>query len=230
MTNLDRVLKSKKHYSAIKGPYSQGYGLPSVHVRLWELDHKEGRAPKNWCLQIWWLEKTPQSPLDSKEIKPVNLKGNQPWILIGRTDAPVWEAPVFWSSDVNSDSLEKTQMLGNTEGRRRRGCQRMRWLEGITDAMNMNWGKLWEMVRTERSGVLQLQRVRHYWVTDKHHFSKQILNKANHLTPHNDSRLHIINYSKGLRAKMLRLMSPKKGSWDSVSILQFRNSAWISSL
>ena len=73
--------------------------------------------------------------------------------------------------------------------------------------------------------MLHLQRVGHDWVTEKQHLNKQILNKANHLTPHNDSGLHIINYSKGLRAKMLRLMFPKKGSWDSVSILQFRHSS-----
>ena len=98
-----QCIEKQRHYSAFQsnGPYGQGYGLPSGHVWLWELDHKEGRMPKNWCLQTVVLEKTPESPLDSKEIKPVTLKGNQPWILIGRTDAdPV--APVFWSSDANS--------------------------------------------------------------------------------------------------------------------------------
>ena len=78
MTNLDSVLKSQRHYSADKGPYSQGYGLPSGHVWLWRLDPKEGRTPKNWCLRTVVLEKTLESPLDSKEIKPVNLKGDQP--------------------------------------------------------------------------------------------------------------------------------------------------------
>ena len=134
----------EKH-SADKGPYSQGYGLPTGHIQLWELDHKEGRVPKNWCLWTVALEKTPQSPLDSEEIKPVNLKGNQPWTLIGRTDAQD-EAPVFchlmmWTAD----SLEKSLMLGKIESRR--GCQKMRWLDGITDVMDMNLGKLQEMVR-----------------------------------------------------------------------------------
>ena len=81
-------------------PYSQGYGLPSGHVCFWELDHKEGRAPKNWCLRTVVLEKTPESPLDCK-INPVNLKRNQPWRLIGKIDAEA-EAPVFWSRDANS--------------------------------------------------------------------------------------------------------------------------------
>ena len=80
---------------------SQDYGFPSGHIRLWELHHKEGRVPKNWCLQTVVMEETHESPLDSKELKPVNLKGNQPWKLIGKTVAEA-EAPVVWSSDVNS--------------------------------------------------------------------------------------------------------------------------------
>ena len=90
------------------------------------------------------LEKTPETPLDNKEIKPVNLKGNQPSILIRKTEA---EAPEFWSPDANSQLREKTLMLGKTEGRRKRGCQRMIWLDGITDTVAINLGKLQEMVR-----------------------------------------------------------------------------------
>ena len=77
MTNIDSVLKCR-HCSANKGLYSQGHGLPSGHVWLWQLDHKDGRTPKNWCLRTVALEKTPESPLDSKEIKSVYLKGDQP--------------------------------------------------------------------------------------------------------------------------------------------------------
>ena len=90
------------------------------------------------------LEKTPETPLDNKEIKPVNLKGNQPSILIRKTEA---EAPEFWSPDANSQLREKTLMLGKTEGRRKRGCQRMIWLDGITDTVAINLSKLQEMVR-----------------------------------------------------------------------------------
>ena len=98
------VLKSRVCW---QDSYSQGYGLPSDHVWLWELDDEEGRTLMNWCLWTVVLEKTPESPLDSKEIKPVNLKGNQPWILIGRkTDAEA-EAPVFWSPDANSWPIGK---------------------------------------------------------------------------------------------------------------------------
>ena len=95
-------------------------------------------------------EKTPESSLDSKKIKPVNLKGNQLWIFIGRNDAEA-ETPVFWSSDANRDSLEKSLMLGKIDSRRRRGHQWVRWLDGITDAMNMNLGKLQEMVRNREA-------------------------------------------------------------------------------
>ena len=92
-------VEKQRYYFADKGLYSQGYGLPSCHIRFWELDPKEGWELKNWCLQTVALEKTPESPLDSK---PANLKGNQPWILIESTDAEA-EAPVFCNTiDSNS--------------------------------------------------------------------------------------------------------------------------------
>ena len=146
MTNLDSVLKSRDITLLTKIHIDKAYGLPSAHTWLWELDHKEGRRPKNWCLRTVVLEKTPESPLDSKEIKPVNLKGDQPWVFTGRTDAEA-EVPVFWSSDANRWLIGKVPDMGKIKGRRRRGHQRMRWLDGISDAMNVNLGKLWEMVR-----------------------------------------------------------------------------------
>ena len=79
-------VEKQRHYSADKGQYSQGYGLPSGHIWLWELDHKEGTAPKNWCLQTMILEEPPEGHLDSNEFKPINLKGDQPWIFTGRPD------------------------------------------------------------------------------------------------------------------------------------------------
>ena len=112
-----QCVEKQRHYSANKGPYSQGYGLPSGHVWLWELDHKEGRASENWCFQTVVLEKTPESPVDSKEIKPVNLKGNQPWIFSGRTDAEA-EAPVFWSSCANSWLIGKFPDAGKDWGQK----------------------------------------------------------------------------------------------------------------
>ena len=87
MTNLDSILKNRDITLPTKVYIVKGYSLFTVHVQLWELDCKEGRTPKNWCFQTLVMENTPESPLDSKEIKPVNLKGDQPWIFNGRTDA-----------------------------------------------------------------------------------------------------------------------------------------------
>ena len=117
---------------------------------MWELDHKEGWAWKNWCFQILVLEKTLKSPLDSKEIKQVNPKGNQPWILIGRTDSDVKlqsSGYLMW----RVDSLEKTLMLGKTEDKGKRWWQRMRWLDSITDSMDMNFSKLQEIVKNREA-------------------------------------------------------------------------------
>ena len=110
-------VKKQRHHFADKG---QSYGFSNSCVQMWELDHKEDWTLKNWCFWIVVLEKTPENPLDSKEIKPVHPKGDQPWIFIWRTDAPI-----FWSADTKSWLLEQTLMLGKIEGRRRRGRQRI---------------------------------------------------------------------------------------------------------
>ena len=128
MTNLDSILKSRD-ITANKGLSSQSYGFSSSHVWMWELDHKEGWMPKNQC---FWnvLEKTPDSPLDCREIKPVNPEGNQPWIFIKRTDAEAG-APIFWPPDAKSQLSGKDPDVRKDWGcKRRRGWQRMRWLDG----------------------------------------------------------------------------------------------------
>ena len=93
--------KKQRHYFADKSPSSQSYGFSSSHVWIWELDHREGWVPKNWCSRTVVFEKTLKSPLDSKEIKPVNRKRNHPWIFIGGTDAEA-EVPLLWLPDTKS--------------------------------------------------------------------------------------------------------------------------------
>ena len=114
LTNPDSVLKSRDITLPTK-EYSQSYIFTSSHVEIWELVHKEGRAPKNWCFRIAVLEKTLESPLDCKEIKPVNAEGNQPWIFIGRTDA---EAPILWPQDMKSQFIGKDSDPGK-DGRQK---------------------------------------------------------------------------------------------------------------
>ena len=125
MTNLDSILKSRDIPLLTKVLSSQGYSFSNSHVWMWELDYKESWAPKNWCFWTVVLEKTLESPMDCKEIKPVNPKGNQSWIFIGRMILKL-KLQYFGHLIWRTNSFEKILMLGKTEGRRRRGWQRMR--------------------------------------------------------------------------------------------------------
>ena len=119
MINLDGLLKNRDHF-ADKGPYGQSYGFSSSYARMWELDYKGGWVLKNWCFWTVVLEKILESPLDCREIKPVNPKGGQPWIFTGRTDSEA-EAPVLWPLDAKSRLIGKDPDAGKDWGQEEKG-------------------------------------------------------------------------------------------------------------
>ena len=128
MTNLDSILKKQRHYCANKGPSSLSYGFSSSHIWIWELGHKESWALKNWCFWIVVLEKTLESSLDCKEIQPVNRKGNQSWIFIGRTDTEA-ETPILWPPDRKNRLIGKDPDSGKD----------WRWEKGTTEDEMVGW-------------------------------------------------------------------------------------------
>ena len=163
-------IKKQRHYFANKGLSSQSYGFSSSHVWMWELDYKESWALKNWCFWTVVLEKTLESPLDCKEIQPVNPKGNQSWIFTGRTDDEA-EAPILWPPDAKNRLTGKDPAAGKAEGERDdRGWNG--WMASLT-----GWTWVWASSRnwwwTGKPGVLQSlgsARVRHNWATDLNWF------------------------------------------------------------
>ena len=162
-------IKKQRHYFANKGPSSQSYGFPSSHVWMWELDYKESWEPKNWWFWTVVLEKTLESPLECKKVKPVNPKRNQSWIFIGRTDVEV-EASILWPPDAKEPThwirpwfWERLKTGGEGDDRGWNGWKASptQWIWVWVSSGSSRW--------TEKSGMLQsmgLQRVSHDWVAE----------------------------------------------------------------
>ena len=162
-------IKKQRHYFANKGPSSQGYGFSSGHVWMLELDYKESWGPKNWCFWTMVLEKTPESPLDCKDIQPVHPKGNQSWIFIGRTDAEA-ETPILWPPDAKSWLIWKYPDPGKDWGQEEKGTtedEMVGWHHWLNrHGFRWNSRSLWW---TRRPGLLWFmgsQRVGHDWMTE----------------------------------------------------------------
>ena len=133
-----QCIKKQRHQFANKGLYSQSYGFSSSHVWMWELDHKEGWALKNWCFCTVVLKKTLESPLDNRKIKPVNPKGNQPWIFIGRTDAEA-EAPILWPLEAKS-WLNRKDPDARKYWWQEKGTTEDEMVDDIINSVDMSWG------------------------------------------------------------------------------------------
>ena len=195
-------ITKQRHYFVNKGPSSQGYGFSSGHVWMWELDCEESWVPKNWCFWTVVLEKTPESPLDCKEIQPVHPKGDQSWVFTGGTVQFQFRLKLQYFGHLiqRIDSLEKTLMLGKIEGRRRRGWKRMKWLDGFTDSMDMSLSELQELVMDREAWRAAFHGVAKCWtrLSDWTEQKQKILRRG--------ERIHRRNVQKDLHDQITMMV------------------------
>ena len=176
MTNLDSILKSRD-ITLPTGSINQSYGFSSSHVWIWELDHKEGWVPKNWCFCTMVLEKILESPLDCKEIQAINPKGNKSWIFIGRIDAEA-EALILWPPDAKNRLIRKDPDAGE-DGRQEEKAMKEGEMVGWHHGLN---GHTFEQTLGDGEGQgslalwsMGLQRIRFDWATEQQQQSTSLI-------------------------------------------------------